>query len=95
MKIRSSLYAGKQFSACDIQLKNLQRAINRGDCSASAGPISRPAYEYQQPNYTTYPALPYAEPVQPFQGGGYAGGGNAGGGYVDGVYYADRSYSCG
>jgi len=95
MKIRSSLYAGKQFSACDVQLKTLQRAINQGDCSAYAGHISRPAYDYQQPSYPTVSSLSYYSPVQPFQGGGYAGGGNAGGGYVDGVYYADRSYSCG
>jgi hypothetical protein len=91
MKIRSNIYAGKQFSACDIQLKNLQRAINQGDCSGYDGYVSEPSYNYlyQQPSYS-YTTPSYLPPVQSLTTSG-----NTGGGYVDGVYFADRSYTCG
>ena len=85
MKIRSNLHAGKKITACDIQLKNLQRAVDRGDCSAIGGYVSQPSYYDQQSSSPTYSPPAYYPPSQPVQGGGYYGG----------VYYADRSGTCG
>jgi hypothetical protein len=90
MKIRSSIHAGKQTSACALELKSLQRAIKQSDCSGYGGYVSEPSYYYQQPSYSAYSTPSYSPPVQSLQTSG-----NTGGGYVDGVYFADRSYTCG